>query len=380
MSLTKINKLLVLFVVVPLLSGCANDKDHKDLVTITDMQDRVVTYNSTKTDRVICLGAGALRYYSYIGDIENIVAVEEIDKQPFGVGTALRPYFHVNKDFFKDLPTCGKGGPMAQVPEYEAILKVNPNIIVSFYDDPAVNNTLQETVGVPVIALKQGQFDIFNETTLKSLELLGKVFSREWRYLEIKSYIDTCNAQLSSLEETSETYYAGCIGNWGKTNLFGSFNDFPVFTHAKVKNALSPLPDLAHYRQVTIDKEKLVELDPDKIFLDGSGVSGFITDYKQDSSVYDTLKAFENNEVYMLLPFNAYYTNLEIQLMSTFYVASIAHPSSFNNFDIEAKSNEIMEVFFPDATYVSSNLYKEFLEYSTSYGGYQKVDIAELTK
>ena len=28
------------------------------------------------------------------------VGVEDIDKAPFGVGTALRPYYHVNKDIF----------------------------------------------------------------------------------------------------------------------------------------------------------------------------------------------------------------------------------------------------------------------------------------
>lgn len=368
-------KNLLVLAMLPMLVGCGQrtQTNVEESKTIVDMQERSVTYKQSDTSRVVCLGAGALRFYSYIGNRNNIVAVEEIDKTPFGVGTAIRPYYHVNKDYYSTLPTCGKGGPAAQTPDLEAIAKVNPTMVISFYSDKKVNDDLSNALKVPVIALKQGGQGIYDDTTIKSLELLGKVFEKESRYNELKSYIDTSKAELSQLTVDPEvTYYAGCIGNWGKTSITGSMYNFSVFKQARAKNALENLGEGTG--QVTLEKEQLVSLNPDKIFLDGSGMAGFIADYKEDSTVYDSLDAFKNGEIYMLLPYNAYYTNLEIQMMSTYYVASIAHPESFASYDVETKSNEILNKF------LGKECYKELLDYSTAYGGYSKVNLEELLK
>lgn len=358
-----------------LMSGCSPySVQSEDPVTIKDMLDREVSFDRNKIKRVVCLGAGALRFYSYVGEMNKLVGVEEIDSEnTFGVGQAIRPYYQANKTFLSTLPLIGKGGPAAQFPEKEKIIAVNPDIIISFYSDVEVNNELQSTLKVPVVALKQGGDGIFDEVTLKSLDLLGNIFKRTDRSNAIRNYVSTSLTELNALTETTETYYAGCIGNWGKTNLYGSFNKFPVFKYAKAKNALDALPDL-NKGQVTIDSEKLLDLDPDKIFLDTSGLNQFIESYKQDPTVYDALKAFENKETYLLLPYNAYYTNLEIQLMSTYYVASVAHPESFPNFNLDNKMDEIL------TTFVGKSIYSELKEHQYGFGGYQKVDIEDLIK
>ena len=367
------NKKFLTLLVVPFLTGCVSTTPTGEgVITVTDMQNREVAVDLSNSNRVVCLGAGALRYYSYIGDMSNIVAVEEIDKTPFGVGTALRPYYHVNKDYFATLPTCGKGGPAAQSPDYEAILANNPNLIISFYSDASVNDEMSTRLNVPVVALKQDKDGVYGQDTLDSLKLLGKVLNRESRANELVNYINTSKNSLASLTMNNTTCYAGCIGNWGKTNLYGSYNDFPVFKYAKVKNALEGISDLAHDKQVTIDAEKLVQINPDKIFLDGSGIAGFVADYKQNQEKYTVLDAFKNGELYTLLPYNAYYTNLEIQMMSTIYVASLLHEENFTNFDIAAKCDEI------NRTFLGKDIYNEAKEYSTSYGGYRKITIQEL--
>ena len=297
--------------------------------------------------------------------------MEEIDKAPFGVGTALRPYHLAEKDYFASLPTCGKGGPQAQAPEYEAILANTPNVIISFFSAD-VNDEIASRTNVPVIGLTQGKEGIFDAATLKSLEAIAKVFNKTKRYDELVSYINSAKNDFSSLSNTTETYYAGCIGNWGKTNLFGSFKNFPVFDYAHATNVVDSLSDLANNKQMTIDPEKLTELNPDKIFVDGAGFKGFIDDYKANKGKYEGLSAIKNGEVYALLPYNAYYTNLEIQLISTYYVASVAHPESFKNFDIKAKANEVTKKL------LGKELYDQMCEYDTSLGGYQKLDINSL--
>ena len=118
--------------------------------------------------------------------------------------------------------------------------------------------------------------------------------------------------------------------------------------------------------------DKLQGVNPDKIFLDTGGLNGFKADYAiaENKVKYDGLKAFENNETYLLMPYNAYYSNLEIQLMSTYYVASVAH-SEFT-LNLEAKMNEITNKF------LGKNLYNEIKSHSLGLGGYQKVDIRTL--
>ena len=375
--------LLPLVILVPLIGACNKSNEPKEgTFTVIDAQNREVTIDRNKRSRVICLGAGALRMYSYICGNEGLVAVEEIDKTPFGVGTALRPYHLANKDFYASLPTCGKGGPQAQAPDYEAIAANRPEVIVSIYSDPALNNEISSRLNVPVIGLSQGPEAIFDATTIKSLNVLGEVFGKEKRSQELVSYINSCKSDFSTLTMTEETYYAGCIGNWGKTNMTGSFKKFPVFDYAKVN---APVDSMTFINkdseikrgQVTVDLEKFVDMNPDKIFVDGAGFAGFLAEYKSNPETkakYDSLKAFKNGEIYSLLPYNAYYTNLEIQIISTYYVASVAHPNSFVNFDISKKADEVTKKF------LGKELYKDMCAYDTSLGGYQKINIADLAK
>ena len=377
----KKNRLLVL-ALLPLLVGCNNSSSSSstssvpsDEVTIKDGQGRSVTYNKTKVSRVICIGAGALRYYSYIGDVSNVIAVEEIDSATsFGVGQALRPYYLAGYEHYKTLPTIGKGGPMAQVADAEKIAAANPDIVVSFLSAEA-NSELSTTINKPVIGLKQGGDGIFDDVTLNSFKVLGTVFDKKERYEELINYIAACKLDFANLTMTTDTYYAGGIGNWGQTSMYGSMLGFPVFKYAKVKSAIDDLEfkdkegNPISKGQVSLDMEKLQSANPDHIFMDTAGLNNFIDDYNKagNKEKYDALKAFQNGETYQVLPYNAYYSNLEIQLMSTYYVASIAH-SEFN-VDLNGKMNEITKKF------LGKEMYNDIKAHPYGNGGYQKLDL-----
>ena len=75
----KMINLLLPLTVLTMLSGCSTTKKGNE--EIVDGQNRTVSIDKNNIDRVICLGAGALRYYSYICGNENLVAVEEIEKK-----------------------------------------------------------------------------------------------------------------------------------------------------------------------------------------------------------------------------------------------------------------------------------------------------------
>ena len=347
-------------------------------ITFKDGQGRSVTVDTEKTNRVICIGAGALRYYSYIGDLSKIIAVEEIDSETtFMVGNALRPYYMAGYDHFKTLPTIGKGGPAAQVADAEKLAAARPDVIISFLSAEA-NTALQQAINVPVVGLSQGADGVFDEKTLYSFDVLGAVFDKEDRVAALKTYINTCKADFANLTLTEDTYYCGGIGNWGQTSMYGSMVNFPVFKYAKVKSVLNS-DSFDTKGQVTIDMEKLQELDPDHIFMDTAGIgingsNGFTADYNKtgNKAKYDALKAFTTGETYQLMPYNAYYSNLEVQLMSTYYVASVAHSDFTINLD--EKMNEITNKF------LGKDMYNDIKAHTYGLGGYKKVNLPEFAE
>lgn len=84
-------------------------------ITITDMIGREVTITPGSYQRVACIGAGALRMYSYIGDVGLLCGVEDIDntsleERPKMFDSVARPYMLAFGKSFTELPSCGVGG------------------------------------------------------------------------------------------------------------------------------------------------------------------------------------------------------------------------------------------------------------------------------
>ena len=50
-------------------------------VTVTDMIGREVAVTPGAYERVVCIGAGALRMYCYVGDVALLCGVEDIDNE-----------------------------------------------------------------------------------------------------------------------------------------------------------------------------------------------------------------------------------------------------------------------------------------------------------
>lgn len=104
------------------------------------MIGREVAVTPGSYQRVVCIGAGALRMYSYIADTALLCGVEDIDnttlaERPKMFDAVARPYVLAYGDVFAALPSCGVGGPTAQAAEAEKILSCQPDIIVSEYED-----------------------------------------------------------------------------------------------------------------------------------------------------------------------------------------------------------------------------------------------------
>ena len=350
----------------------------EDIVTVEDSLGRSVTIDRNKVNKVVCVGAGALRLYSYIGDMAKIVGAEDIDRAQDGADLSLfgakgfrgisRPYYDFNKDYLKTVVTVGLGGPRNQNAETEKILAVNPDLIISQYLDIEKANKLSTDTDTPVILVKYGNnHNVFDETLYNSFTILGKVLNKEARAKEIVDYIKAQKELLETYKtnateaEKNTTYYIGCLGNWGTQDILSTSLKYPAFDAVGVKYTLDSSATITDGK---ITLEKLVEVDPDVIILDAAGISTFLsTTYAEHKDVIDNLKAVKNGKVYVQMPFNAYYTNIEISIMNAFFIASIAYSSS--NINVEAKSTEILAKFL--GTGADYNLVKN-MQYS--YGGY----------
>jgi len=346
-------------------------------ITVTDMIGRELTLTPGSYTRVVCIGAGALRMYSYIGDAALLCGVEDIDntslaERPKMFDSVARPYLIANEETYAALPSCGVGGPMAQTAEAEKILSCNPDIVISEYEDVEKADALQEQLGVPVVTLSAGANGVFDDAFYGSMKLLGTVFNQEEKAEKLVSFVQAEAAEITArtagvAEAEKPSVYVCGLGNWGTTNHLMTAENYISFQIAGVKNAVS---GLSMQGVGAIEEEKFVALseEMDIMIMDAAAVKNIKPLYAEDPALFDTCKAWNAGEVYLQMAYNAYYTNYEIALINTWFIAKTVYPELFEDIDMTAKTNEITELFLGKA------LAEEIFTYPSSFGGYQKID------
>ena len=348
-------------------------------ITVTDMIGRELTVTPGSYTRVVCIGAGALRMYSYIGDVSLLCGVEDIDnltleERPKMFDSVARPYVLAYGDVFSTLPSCGVGGPNAQAAEAEKILSCNPDIVISEYEDVEKEDALQEQLGVPVVTLKSGPNGVFDDAFSQSMTLLGQIFGEEEKAEALVSFIAAETAGIaertaSIADEDKPAVYVCGLGNWGTTNHLMTSQTYASFEVANIRNVVT---DLGANGVQPIEEEKFVALgaDMDIIVMDAAAVKNIAPLYQEDPTMFDSCKAWQTGEVYLEMAYNAYYTNYEIALINTWFIAKSVYPDLFADVDITAKTNEITSAF------LGKELADEIFACPSSFGGYQKIDTA----
>ncbi len=344
-------------------------------VVVTDMVGREVEIVPGSYTRVVCIGAGALRMYTYINGADLLCGVEDIENKtlqsrPKMFDSVALPYHIAYGDVFAALPSCGVGGPQAQTAEAEKILSCNPDIVISEYEDADKSNALQEQLGVPVITLKPGQ-SVFAESFRGTLRLLGQVLAKEEKAEQLIAFIAAEESEIKARvagvkEEDKPSVYICGLGNWGTTNHLMTSPNFPLFEAANVKNVVS---DLATKGAQAIEKEKFESIgkDIDIMIVDAAAVKNIKPLFSEDPTMFDSVKAWKEGEVYLELAFNAYYTNYELALANTWFIAKSVYPRLFEDIDMNAKLDEITQAFLGQA------MAEKIFAFPTSKGAYGRI-------
>ncbi|MFW6142415.1 MAG: ABC transporter substrate-binding protein [Candidatus Saliniplasma sp.] len=331
---------IILLLLSITFTGCIESEDNNvETVTVTDMAGRDVEIPEN-VEKVVGVGSGCVRLLVYMDAVDHIVGVEEYEKgDPMG-----RPYALANPEL-SDLPSIGPihGGDM------ELIVDQEPDIIfrASSAEEAEV---YEERTGIPAIDLRIGDLGKNREEFYSSLQLIGEVLNKEDRAEEIIDYIDSTIHKLRDrttniiLEEQPEVYVGGVLHR-GAHDLRSTYGNYAPFEFANAKNVAEEL-ETDH---AMVDEEQIIGWDPDIVFVDmGSYTRGTID---LDNSDYLEIKAFQNGDVYGILPYNWHHINYGTVLASSFFVGSVIYPEQFEDIDPEEKADDIYETLVGESVY-----------------------------
>jgi iron complex transport system substrate-binding protein len=378
--------ILVLLFSTLLIAGCDNGsdateaaeaivgedmaiEDSADTVAISDMLGRPVEL-SFPVERIVAIGPGALRLYCYVNGSENIVGIEQMDKDdPTG-----RPYLMAYPEL-RDLPLIGPGGPNNS-PDAEGLLTVLPDVIFTMYiTDMAAVDELQRKTGIPVIALSYGQVSTFDPDVYESLRIIGKVTGSETAAEEKIAFMETWRADLhdrtAAIPDSEKPYvYVGGLGARGFHGIESTQINYSLFNAVNARNVVDGIEQSEDRSflstSIMIDKEMLIEWNPDILFIDAAGFSMVQQDYQENPDFYQTLSAVQNDALYSQLPFNYYYTNIGTAIANAYYIGKVVYPEKFTDIEPEEIADEIYQ------SLLGQPLYNRVSE---DYGGFGQLTL-----
>ena len=327
-----------------------------ETLSITDTTGRRVNVPADPA-RIVCIGPGALRLIVYLEAQNRVVGVEEMEKtNPGG-----RPYWLAHPELAQ-LPRIGPGGSAAinKKPDMEAVLMARPDVIFITYMDAALADDVQKLLHIPVVVLSYGGFATFDTVFHDSLRIAGRILNCEKRAEAVSYYIAALQTDLSDRvrgipESQKPAAYIGGVGMRGSHGIESSEKNFIPLEWAGARNVAKPFA-ASEGSHVFMDREALLSVNPDVIFIDAGGMTLISEDYRKKPEFYKALKAFQTRRVVILHPFNFYTTNIDTALTDAWTVGKILYPERFKDIDLEKKADEIYTFFVGRPVYEQMKL------------------------
>ena len=317
--------------------------------TITDSLGRVVEIPST-VEKIVPLG-NTPRMITYLGLADKAVGISGLDSDSV---TPVQAYAYANKDLWADLPIVGTDAYGATDYYPEEIISVNPNVILCTYTEELADD-IQRQTGIPVVAVPMGT--LFGEDYEEALRILGDVCGVKDRAEEVISYINDClddlKTRTADIPDGDKPTVLGAAATFkGTHGIEGVYTKYAVFEAITANDVTEGISDTTG--ALLVDKEQVIGWNPQMIFLDSGGVNLVKTDYAENSDFYAQLTAVQDGNLYQYPSSTAYYSNVEIPIVNSYYVASILHPEQFKDIVFEEKAGEIFKFFIGDGDYLST--------------------------
>ena len=317
---------------------------------VTDSLNRKVNIPDD-VKRAVAIGPGALRLVVYIKAEDKIVGIEEKEKKFI----YARPYILAHKELL-NLPVIGMGGVNFRI-NLEKIISLKPDLIIAGYISKQRADLITKKTGIPVVVISYGKLGTFaNEKLFKSIKLLGSVFNTQKRAKRVVEFIKRLDLDIKRRKfKCNKKVYIGAVAFKGLHGITSTMPKFPPFEMLGVHNAVKSNAK----SQIFINKEALFMLNPDVIFIDESGIK-----FIKKENFIKHLKAYKTHQIYGILPYNNYMTNITTAYADTYYIGKVLAPEKFKDIDIVKKTDEIYKFL------VGKPCYNSMAEF---FGGFKKL-------
>lgn len=330
-----LKQLILVLIVLCIGINCQPNKDHiNGTREITDFAGRTVLIPDS-VKRVVCIRPGCMRLVTMAGGIDYISGVEATETNDARF-THTKAYPEINA-----IPVIGDrfGG------DPELIYANNPDVIFMSSATVEAANALQEKVKIPVIVLEGGDMGKNYAKFSHSMNIIGETLGTTPHTDSLLAYIDQ---QKEELKQRTANYapvsaYVGAITYKGERDLTATDPYYPALTFLGVDNVASDL-DSTIVSPITgtfVDYEKIIDWNPDYIFVDRGGVAHADRDFRTKPKINSLLDAYRNSNIYVVWPYNNYHNNFEAMLLNAWYMGKCIYPEAFADVSIRDKGNEI---------------------------------------
>lgn len=351
----KFKYLIILFLFLLILSACNFDakKNNKNTRQIRDMLGREVSVpNNIKN--IIALNAGALRLMVWLDATEFVCAVEGNEKK------RKVPYLFSHPEL-REKPVIGTGN----MPEAELLVATAPDVIFATYITKAEADKLQMRTGIPVLAVQYGNFNDEIDTVYSALRFMGGLLNKTKRADYIIQYLENTIADLTSRtinidKGNKPEAYIGGVAYRGSHGINSTEPNYPSFNFLNINNVAGGLTKTMGSNSINltnafIDKEQIIEWDPEFIFLDMASMHPLNSEMLSEAWLGE-LSAFKAGHVYTVFPYNWYTTNYSTILVNSYFMGKLLYPLKFSDIDPDEKAAEIYQ------NILGSNVYPEMVE------------------
>lgn len=364
-TLIKLTLIIAMVIAVCTTAGCITDTPSNtqdgNTITVTDAFGRTVQIPENPKN-VATAGSATCRFIVYVGAQDAVTSVDLGETRESRLTYEPRPFALANRQFITMPAVTDSDSVIA-----EQLLLQNPDLLIMGSETSgaiAEANKLTEKTGVPVVLIdetadlgdKRSKFDY-------NINLLAKIFGKEKRAAELLKYIDETIADLATRtadipESEKPTVYIGGVAYAGSHGITYTEPNYPPFLYVNIKNVAAGA-DKSSTLAIEISKEKLLEWNPDVIFIDAATLR-----YKADLNAFQSLekdpnyvgmKAVDNNHVYVTIPYVWNGINHESSLANAYYVGKVIFPEKFADIDPSKKADEIYSMFVDEPVFEKLN-------------------------
>jgi len=317
-----------------------------------------------KINRVVAIGPGMLRLVCYLNATDLLVGVEECETS---WGFTGRDYAMAYGESFRNLPIIGPGGP-GKTPAPELILAVKPDLIIMSrtYADMYDPDRLQTETNSTVIVIDYGPAGSLDvEGLANAFRILGTALNRKERAENLIKFIEGLRDDLKARTENISSrpkVYVGAVSYKGAQPFTTTQVPFPPL---QLLYTSSIADEYSNKTGVYfMDFEAILKEQPEIVFIDEGNLNTVKQDFDKDPGKYYQLTAFQNGNIYGILPYNYYHTNIAVALADAYYMGKVLYPDRFGDVNPELKADEIFQAFLGESLYE---------QYKEAYSGFKNL-------